>query len=66
MTKAHGRKHQLPDQALAATDTILLALPAGELNDLARRLNATPRKCLGFRTPAEVFGAQLAEINARG
>lgn len=45
-------------------DTILLALPAGQLNDLAHRMNATPRKCLAFRTPAEVFSAQLAQLSA--
>ena len=29
------------------------------LQALARRLNSTPRKCLGFKTPAEVFSSQL-------
>lgn len=47
-------------------DTILLALPPRELTDLARRMNATPRKCLGFRTPAEVFSEQLARFEAWG
>lgn len=28
---------------------------ADELSALAQRMNTTPRKCLGFRTPAEVF-----------
>jgi transposase, IS30 family len=31
----------------------------GDLQTLAARLNSTPRKCLGFKTPAEVFSAQL-------
>ena len=26
-----------------------------DLQNLASRLNATPRKCLGFRTPSEVL-----------
>ena len=30
-----------------------------DLQALALRLNSTPRKCLGFKTPAEVFLAQL-------
>jgi transposase, IS30 family len=30
-----------------------------DLQALALRLNNTPRKCLGFKTPAEVFSAQL-------
>ena len=30
---------------------------------LAKRLNDTPRKCLGFKTPAEVFSAQLNPLH---
>jgi IS30 family transposase len=30
-----------------------------DLQTLAARINATPRKCLGFKTPAEVFSTQL-------
>jgi IS30 family transposase len=30
-----------------------------DLQDLAQRLNHTPRKCLGFQTPAEAFHNQL-------
>jgi len=30
-----------------------------DLQDLAQRLNHTPRKCLGFKTPAEAFLNQL-------
>lgn len=43
-------------------DTVLLDLPPSELTALAGRMNATPRKCLGFRTPAEAFSERLAEI----
>ena len=32
------------------------------LAEVARRLNATPRRCLGYRTPAEVFTANLAAL----
>ncbi len=32
------------------------------LTALARRLNDTPRRCLGYRTPAEVFAANLASL----
>ncbi|MDK2127023.1 IS30 family transposase, partial [Chitinimonas sp. DQS-5] len=28
-------------------------------NDIARALNDRPRKCLGFKTPAEVFQQQI-------
>ena len=30
-----------------------------DLQSLATRINNTPRKCLGFKTPAEVFSSQL-------
>jgi IS30 family transposase len=29
------------------------------LIEICNRLNATPRKCLGYRTPAEVFRKKL-------
>lgn len=35
--------------------TNLTTLPPGALTQLALLYNHTPRKCLGFRTPAEVF-----------
>lgn len=38
--------------------TDLRTLPPGRLHQLAQLYNHTPRKCLNFRTPAEVF-AQL-------
>jgi len=31
------------------------------LRSICDRLNATPRKCLGFRTPAEIFRTKLME-----
>lgn len=40
-------------------DTVLLRLPPRTLSALCERMNATPRKCLGFRTPSEVFREQL-------
>jgi IS30 family transposase len=32
------------------------------LTRLAAKLNAVPRRCLGYRTPAEVFAAALSAI----
>jgi IS30 family transposase len=29
------------------------------LKDICERLNTTPRKCLGYKTPAEVFRQKL-------
>jgi len=40
-------------------DTDPNSLTQEDLRQLCARLNATPRKCLGFRTPAEVFKANL-------
>lgn len=42
-------------------DTDLAAVSQGALNQLARSLNDQPRKCLGYKTPAEVFMAHLHE-----
>lgn len=40
-------------------DTDPNTLSQEELRQLCAGLNATPRKCLGFRTPAEVFRANI-------
>ncbi len=37
---------------------------AEELAAVAHRMNATPRKCLGFRTPIEVFNEFVAELRS--
>ena len=36
------------------------ALARAPLRRLADRLNGTPRRCLGYRTPREVFDQHLA------
>ncbi len=41
------------------------ALAAAPLRRLAERLNDTPRRCLGYRTPREVFEEHLAGPAAR-
>jgi IS30 family transposase len=54
---ANGRvRRHLPLASSEITRT-----PAA-LTALARRLNDTPRGCLGYRTPAEVFAANLASL----
>jgi IS30 family transposase len=40
-------------------DTAVLSVPEEEMRSLIDRLNNTPRKCLGFQTPAEVFRRQV-------
>jgi len=38
-----------------------------DLIEICNQLNATPRKCLGYRTPAEVFRKKLlAQIRHAG
>ncbi|WP_371929604.1 helix-turn-helix domain-containing protein [Phyllobacterium sp. 21LDTY02-6] len=43
-------------------DTDLLSLSHRCVRSICERLNTTPRKCLGYRTPTEVFREQLVEI----
>lgn len=45
-------------------DTDITALPDSDLAAITQRLNNTPRKCLGFRTPAEVIGEQIDALIA--
>ena len=41
------------------------ALTNQYLRSICHRLNSTPRKCLGYQTPAEVFESKLMEIQNR-
>ncbi len=41
------------------------ALTNRNLRSICHRLNSTPRKCLGYRTPAEVFESNLIAIRNR-
>jgi len=47
--------------AASCQGTDLAAVSQRDLIQLARRLNDQPRRCLGYRTPAEVFMAHLQE-----
>jgi transposase, IS30 family len=52
---ANGRVRRfLPREAAPA------ALARARLRRLAERLNDTPRRCLGYRTPSEVLQQHLA------
>jgi IS30 family transposase len=46
------------------TDVSPDAITGPLLDDLTRRLNDTPRRCLGYQTPEEVFRANLASLSA--
>jgi IS30 family transposase len=43
------------------SDTDLAGVSQRDLTQLARHLNDQPRRCLGYKTPAEVFIAHLQE-----
>jgi len=45
-------------------ETNLQALEQDTLSTIALRMNNTPRQCLGYRTPGEVFNAELAQIGS--
>jgi len=40
----------------------LAALSGSAMKEVCEKLNATPRKCLGYRTPSEVFAEELRKI----
>lgn len=40
----------------------LAAISQKQLDDMVASYNATPRKCLGFRTPAEVFNEKIKNV----
>ena len=42
-------------------DTDVLSVPNWAVRAIQDRLNATPRKCLGWRTPAEAFRDEIME-----
>jgi len=48
-------RQQLP------SETNLIAISQIDLTRVASRMNATPRKCLGYKTPAEVFRDYLID-----
>lgn len=43
-------------------DTNLASLGRGDLAEVTAKLNATPRKCLGFKTPSEVLRDEIRKI----
>jgi IS30 family transposase len=43
-------------------ETIVLDVTTQEIRSLCDRLNGTPRKCLGFQTPQEIFNRLLLDI----
>lgn len=45
-------------------DTAVLQLTPRSMRMMCQRLNATPRKCLGYRTPTEAFRDELIRLEA--
>lgn len=46
-------------------DTALLELTNQSMKLICQRLNSTPRKCLGWRTPAEAFREEIMRLELR-
>lgn len=43
-------------------DTVLAALSDHSMKAICDRLNGTPRKCLGWKTPAEAFRDEMMKL----
>ena len=59
VVRADDREHQRTAPASSAEGHRSALLPDLALGAIRDRLNATPRKCLGWRTPAEAFRDRL-------
>ena len=46
-------------------DTPISTLSDRDMTAICDRLNATPRKCLGWKTPAEAFAAELRKLGQK-
>ncbi|PHP26207.1 hypothetical protein CJ301_17655 [Limimaricola cinnabarinus] len=44
-------------------DTAIAALSDHAMAEISAQLNATPRRCLGYRTPAEAFAEELRQLD---
>ncbi|MCB5205571.1 IS30 family transposase [Neorhizobium sp. T786] len=47
------------------SETIVLDVSNQEIRSLCDRLNDTPRKCLGFQTPKEIFSRHLLDMESK-
>lgn len=45
--------------------TAVLSMTSQAVTLLCQELNATPRKCLGWRTPAEAFREEMMRLERR-
>lgn len=46
-------------------ETDMRQLSDADIPTVTDRINATPRKCLDWRTPAQVFAEKMLEIGSR-
>ena len=44
-------------------ETAVAALSDHDMAEISAQLNATPRRCLGYRTPAEAFAEELRQLD---
>lgn len=47
------------------SETVVLDVTSQDIRSLCDRLNETPRKCLGFQTPKEIFGKHLLAMEGQ-
>ncbi|MEO9131155.1 MAG: hypothetical protein ABI240_08105 [Sphingomonas sp.] len=58
------RKREQPHPTVPPKGTDLSPFRQHEFNDIAERLNDSPRKILGFQAPNDVFGKFIANLPA--
>ncbi len=67
VAEGHCREHQRTGQEMAFERGRSTVSQRPRITEICSRLNATPRKCLGYKTPAEVFRQKLlAQIRRTG
>ena len=67
LAKRHRREHERPGQEMASRDIDPPSITNYDLKEICDRLNTTPRKFLGYKTPAEMFRQNLlAQMRSGG
>lgn len=59
LAERHRREYQGRVRKWLSREADPLSVTDADLIEICNRLNATPRKCLGYRTPVEVFRKKL-------
>jgi IS30 family transposase len=64
LAEGHRRERQPAHPRWLPRDTDPATISSAELKEISSRLNATPRRCLGWRTPAEAFRDRVLNHHA--